>query len=126
LLAADGSNRPLQAADAGFARVMANDEADRLLRKLDLLAGYSVFLNLPRNQVLESNVYLLFLGVALELDDLHAVAQRVGYGIQHVCRGDEQHLRQIKRHIEVVIAEAEVLLGIERLQQRRSRVAPEV
>src|SRR5271157_1657641 len=48
LVAADGSNRPLQAAHTGFARVVANDEANRLLRKKNLVAGDSVLLDLPR------------------------------------------------------------------------------
>ena len=86
----------------------------------------SVLLDLPRNQVLECDVHLLFFRVALQLDDLHAVAQRIGHGIEHVRRRDEQHLRQIERHVQIVVAEAEVLLGIERLQQRRGRIAAEI
>ena len=83
--------------------------------------GDAVLLDLPRDQVLERDVYLFFFGVALQLDDLHAVAQRLGNRIEQVRRGDEQHLRQIERHVEVVVAEAEVLLRIERFQQRRRR-----
>ncbi len=86
----------------------------------------AVLLDLPGDQVLECDVYLFLFRVALQLDDLHAVAQRIGNGIEHVRRGNEQHLRQIERHVEVVIAEAEVLLRIERLQQRRRRIAAKV
>ena len=46
--------------------------------------------------------------------------------IEHVRRRDEQHLRQIERHVEVVIAERVVLLRIEHLEQRRRRIAAEV
>ncbi len=46
--------------------------------------------------------------------------------IEHVRRGDEQHLGQIERHVEVVIAERVVLLRIEHFEQRRRRVAAEV
>src|SRR6185437_14879069 len=38
----------------------------------------------------------------------------------------EQDLREIERHLEVVVAERVVLLGIEDLQQRGGRVAPKV
>ncbi len=62
----------------------------------------------------------------MQLDDLHAVAQRIGNGVELVGGGDEQHLRQIELHVEVVVAERIILLRIERLQQRRSRVAAEV
>ena len=78
LLAADGADGALQAADTGFAGVVANDEADRFLGKLDLVAANSVLLDLTRNQVLECDVYLFLFRVALQLDDLHAIAQRIG------------------------------------------------
>ena len=78
----------------------------RLFRKFDLLRRDAVLFDLPRNQVLERDVDLFFLGVTLQFDDLHAVAQRLGDRIEHVRRRDEQHLRQIERHVEVVVAEA--------------------
>ena len=39
---------------------------------------------------------------------------------------DEEHLRQVERQIEIVIAEVVVLLGIEHLEQRRLRIAAEI
>ena len=77
LLAADGADGAFEVANAGFARVVANDEADRLFRELDLLVRDAVLFDLPRDQVLEGDVHLLFFGVALQLDDLHAIAQRL-------------------------------------------------
>ena len=71
-------------------------------------------------------MHLLFLGIALKFDDLHTVAQRLRNRIQHIRRRDKQHLRQIKSYIEVIIAEAGVLLGIERFQQCGSRISAEV
>ena len=52
LLAADGSDLPLQAAHSGLARVVADQEADRVRRKLDLLRSETVLLGLPPDQVL--------------------------------------------------------------------------
>ena len=126
LLAADRTDSALQAAHARFARVVADDVAHRLFRKLDLFGRDSVLLNLPRNQVLECDVNFFFLGVALQFDDLHAIAQRLGDGVEHVRGGDEEHLRQVERHVEIVVAERRVLLGIERFEQRRSGIAAEV
>ena len=105
---------------------MANDVAHRLFGKLDLLRRDSVFVDLTRNQVLERDVDFFFLCVALEFDDLHAIAQRFGNGIKHVRGRNEEDFRQIEGHVQVVVAEAGILLGIERLEQRRSRVAAEV
>ena len=85
-----------------------------------------VLRDLARNQVAERDHDLLLLGVALQRNDFHAVAQRVGNRIEHVGRGNEQDLRQIERHVQVVIAEGSVLLRIEHFQQRRGRVAAKV
>ena len=48
---------------------------------------------------------LLLLRIAGDLDDLHAIAQRRHDRIQYVGRRDEQHPRQVERHIQIVIAE---------------------
>ena len=105
---------------------MPDDVPHSFFRKLDLLFGNSVLVNLPWNQVLEGNVNLLFFRVALEFDDLHAVAQRLGNGIEHVGGRDEKHLGKVKRHVEVVIAECKVLFRIESLKESRCRIAPEI
>ena len=49
-----------------------------------------------------------------------------GNRVEDVGGGDEQHLGQVERHVEVVIAEGVVLLRVEHLEQRRRRVAAEV
>ncbi len=69
---------------------------------------------------------LLLERVARQLDDLHAVAQRRRNGVELVGGGDEHDLREIVRHVEVVIGEAVVLLRIEHLEERRAGVAAEV
>ena len=125
-LAADGADDLLEFADAGFARVVANQVAHRVLGKLDLLRRDPVFLDLARNQVAVGDVQLLLFAVALERNDFHAVQQRRRHGVEHVGGADEQHLRQIERHVEIVVAERVVLLRIERLEQGRGRVAAEV
>ena len=98
----------------------------RRLGELDLLGRQAVVLHLLRDQVLERDLQLLFLGVAGELEDFHAVAQRRRNRVEDVGRREEQDLGQIERHVEVVIAERVVLLRVEHLEQRRRRVAAEV
>src|ERR1039458_2227887 len=126
LFAANGTDGAFEVADARFARVVTDDVADRFFREFDLLRRDSVFFDLPRNQVLERNVDFLFLGVTLQFDDLHAVAQGLGDRIEHVRGGDEQDFREIETHVQIVVAERRVLLGIERFEQRRRRIAAEV
>ena len=77
-----------------------------------------VALDLARHQVALGDLELLLLGVAGELDDLHAVAQRPGIGSSVVRRADEEDLREVERQVEVVVAEASVLLGVEHLEHR--------
>ena len=69
---------------------------------------------------------LLFLGVARQLEHLHAVPQRVGHRVEDVGRGDKQHLGQIERHIQVMVSEGVVLLRIEYFEEGRRRIAAKV
>ena len=71
-------------------------------------------------------MHLLLFAVALQRDDLHAVLQRRRHRVEHVRGADEEHLRQIERHVEIVIAERIVLFRIEGFEQRRGRIAAEV
>ena len=46
--------------------------------------------------------------------------------MQHVGGGDEKYLRQVVFHVEVMIAEAVILLRIQNFQQRRRGIAAEI
>ena len=72
------------------------------------------------------NVVFFHPSIAGQLDDVHTVAQRAGDGAEVVGRGDKEHMAQIKRHINEVVVEGAVLLGVEGFQQSGGRVAPEV
>ncbi len=74
----------------------------------------------------ERDVDLLPGRIAGDGDDLHAVAQRRRQRAEIVGGGDEHHLRQIERHLQIMIGEGGVLLGIEHLEQRRRRIAAEI
>src|SRR5688572_12254015 len=115
----------LEVAHAGLARVVADDRLQRLVRKLDLRDLEAVRLELALHEVALRDLELLFLGVAGKLDDLHAIAQRPGDGLEHVRGGDEHDLGEIEVDREVVVAESRVLLGVEHFEERARRVAVE-
>ena len=92
----------------------------------DVLAGQAVVLDLPRHQVALGDLQLLQVGVARQLDDLHAVQQGPRDGVQHVGRGDEHHLGQVEGQGQVVVGEVAVLLGVQHLEQGAGRIAAEV
>ncbi len=104
-----------------------NDFAQPFVGEINLLAHFqAVLLGLLRDQVLVRDVQLLFSRVAGQLNDFHAVPQRLRDGIHPVRGGDEQHFGKIERHIQIMIAERVVLLGVENFHQRRGRIAAEI
>jgi hypothetical protein len=66
---------------------------------------------------------LLVLGVAVELDEFHPVQQRCRDGVEHVRRGQEDHVGQVELHLQVVVPERVVLRRVQHLQQTLPRVA---
>src|SRR5207247_558571 len=74
-----------------------------------------VLARLLRHEVGLRDPDLLVLGVARQRDDLHPVAQRRRHGVGHIRGGDEEHPREVERHVEVVVPKRGVLLGVEDL-----------
>ena len=75
----------------GFAGVVLDDVAQRVVVDLDLARLEPVRLDLAAHQIAVRDLELLVGGVAGEADDLHAVAQRPRNGVEHVRGGDEHH-----------------------------------
>ena len=126
-LAADAADLALEVPQPGLARVGADDLRRPRRPRSARFSGVRPFSReLLRDQVPLRDLELLLLGVAGELDHLHAVAQRRRDGVEDVRRGDEHDLAEVERHVEVVVLEADVLLRVEHLEQRRRRVAAEV
>jgi len=107
-----------RAARTRFARVLADDRAHRVLCERDLARSQTVREQLLGDQESLSDLDLLRLRVAGEVQHLHAVAQRGRNRLQRVGRGDEHDLREVEGNIQVVVAEILVLLRVEHLEQR--------
>src|SRR4029079_5056245 len=95
-LAAHGTDLALELAHAGLARVVADDPPQRRVRERDLALRQPGALDLAWRQVAAGDLELLLLGVAGELDDLHAIAQRAGHAVEVVGRADEDDLREVE------------------------------
>ena len=121
-LAGDAAQRALQLAHARLARVTADDVPQRLVGRIcNCSARQAGLLQLPREQIALGDLDLLLLAVAGQPQNLHAVQQRPRDRVERVRRRDEEHLRQIERQIEIVVAERVVLRRVEDLQQGRGR-----
>src|SRR5436190_4143956 len=113
----------LQVAHAGLAGIAVDD-----CRKGLGVPGHAVGIDavstqLPRDEKLARDRALFLIEVPGQADDLEAIAERLRDLRQVVRRGDEQHLRQIVVHLEVVTVEGMVWLRIEHFEERAGRIA---
>ena len=115
-LAADIGNLSLERTHAGFAGVAVDDLVYGADVERHIVLGNAVVLELLGQQELTNNVALVVVGVARDLDDLHAIAERRRDGVHLVGVGDEEDLGEVDRDLDVVVAEGVVLLGIEHLE----------
>ena len=115
----------VELAHSGFARVVAHDVEERLVRDRQLALGDPVLLRSFGDEMLPGNAHLLVRGVAAELDDLEAVAERRRERLEGVRGANEHDLGQVERQLEVVVGERLVLLRIEDFEERGlGRAAP--
>jgi hypothetical protein len=116
--AADRADLALEVAHARLARVLLDDRGQRRVGKLDLRRLEAVGFDLAGDEVAAGDVALLLERVAGQLDRLHTILQWAGNGVEDVRGGDEHHLGEVELEVEVVVAEAVVLRGIEHLEHR--------
>ena len=122
-LAAHGGKLPFERAHAGLSGVAGDDFADGIVCEPDVRFCDAVLGKLLGKQMALGNLQLFFVGIRPQFDDLHAVEQRSGDGVGGVGSRDEHALAQVKRHFDIVVAEARILRRIEDLQKRRRGVA---
>ena len=99
---------------------------DRLVGELHVLLRQPRLQHLLLHQKLFRDFHFFRFGVAVQAQHFHAVLQGGRNGVHHVRGGDEEDLRQVVLHVEVMVDEHEVLLGIEHFEQRRRGIAAEV
>ena len=109
----------LEVPNTCLAGISLAKHAKRFFRQFEFDFIDAVLFDLARDQEALRNLDLLFERVAREFDHFHAVAQRRRDRVDYVCRGDEQHTREIERNFEIVIAELAVLFRVEHFEQRR-------
>ena len=124
--AADGGQLALEIAHAGLAGVGADGFKQGIVGQAQILGSQPVGLYLLGQEKVLADVGFFRLQIAGQPDDLHAVLQGQGNGMQGVGRGDEEYLGQVIVHIQIVIVEGVVLLRIKHFQQGRRGIAPEV
>ncbi len=117
------SDLPLQLPDPGLLRIILRHFPDSLPAECQHVRGEPVLLQLLRNQMLRRNVKLFILRIAAHLHYLHTVQKGPRNGLQRIGRSHEEHLRQIQRHLQVMIPESAVLLAVQHLQQCREGVS---
>ena len=66
-------------------------------------------------EVSQSNIHFLLKHVAWKIDNIHPIDQWTRNLVFHIARADEEHLWEIKRHLQVMIDERVILLGIKYL-----------
>src|SRR5690606_36658293 len=93
------------------------DLADGLVGDVHLVRGQSGQLPLLGQQVITGDRHLVVGGVPVQGDQLHPVQQRLRDVLDHVRRGQEDHVGQVQVEVEVVIAEGVVLRRVQHLQQ---------
>ena len=68
------------------------------------MRGDPVFFHLLRDQVANGDFAFLFFCVTREPDHFHAIAQCRLDRVENICGRHEDHVRQIERDAEIVIA----------------------
>ena len=111
-----GRDLSLEAPHAGLAGVPPHDLADGLGLEGELVGGEAMGGQLLRDQILSGDPDLLLIGVPGQDQDLHPVPQGPGDRVERVGRRNEEHVRQVEGHPEVVVYEGVVLGGIQHLQ----------
>ena len=106
--------------------VLVNDFRQCSLVHLEHFLVNAVLLQFFREKEFPGDFHLLLGKVTCDIDQLHPVQKgRLDSG-NVIRRGDEQHVRQVIVHIQIVIVERHILLRVKYFEQCRRRVALEV
>ena len=123
-LARNGRHLTFQVAHSGLAGIAGDNLAHDRLRDFKLFGQQTVLPQHFRQDVAHPDVDFLLQHIARKLDHIHAVQQRTRDLIAHIGGADEKHMREVKRHFQVVIGKSVVLFRVKCLQQGRRWIAP--
>ena len=122
-LSADICDSPFQAAYTGFSGIAADDFPNSIIADAQLRLLQTMLFHLLGNQMILRNHQLFFIRVRSQFNDLHAVQQRSGNGIQGIGGSDKHDIAEIHRNLNEMIAIRFILLRIQHFQQRGTGVA---
>ena len=125
-LAGHGGDLPVEASHPRLSRVSPGHLADRLGLEGELVLGQTMGGQLLGDQILPRDPDLLLVRVPDQRQDLHPISKRARNILERVGGGDEEHLRQVEGHAQVVVDEGVVLGGIQDLEQGGGWIAPPV
>ena len=117
-LAAQGGDFTLQISHTCFTDIMVDDGIKGVVIKPAVSAAEPMAFDLLGNQIAFGNLEFFLAGIAGKLDNFHTVVQRRRNARRVVCRCKEEHIAQIHRDFQIMVAERKVLLGVQHLQQR--------
>ena len=113
----------LQVAHACLGGVVANHHQQRVVADGHVRGGETVVFEQLGDQMLLRDLQLLAFRVAGKPDHFHPIAQRTRNRVEHVCRADEERVREIERNLEIAVDERDVLLRVHHFEKRRGRIA---
>ena len=121
--AKDLADKLFQTAHARFAGVKTDDLVDGSVGDTHLLRREMIVIKLLGDQEFDRNKVFLLRKITAELNDLHSIQKGLGHRLQGVCRGDEHHLGQIEREVDIMVLISGVLRRIQNFQKRVRGVA---
>ena len=108
--------------DARLARVVGDNQAQHSVLDGYFVGAQTVPFDLARPQVAASNGDLLISRVSVEPNHFHTVEEWSWNGLGHVCRCNEQNMREIEFDIQIMILEGMILRRVQHFEQRGRRI----
>ena len=125
-LACQRGDLPLQLSHSGFARVVVDQALECPVGQSHQLRLEAMLIQLARHQITLGDLEFFRGRITGQFDHFKPVAQRGMDRVEPVGGRDEEDMRQVEGHVEVVVGESIVLLRIEDLKQRGGRVSAKI
>src|SRR5262249_21332132 len=104
-LSADACYLAFELSQTSFVSVLKNNSLERGAADGQMAKRYSMRFHLFWNNMPAGDFNLLFFSVAGQPDDFHTILQSRMHRVEHVGGRHKHHVRQIKRHTEIVVTE---------------------